>query len=174
MRLTTSFAAASLALALLAGPAVAQAPAAGNAAAAPQLTESHKAIAREVATVAGIGRSFGGVVDQILDQVRQITVTRPEIKEDLEKIITEMRPELELQQQQIMNAAAQVFAENLTEAELKDIDAFFKTPSGKRYVETQPIIMDQFVAKFQEWSANLGQYVMVRIRAELGKRGHKF
>lgn len=183
MRLASSFAAASLALALMTGSVLAQTPAPqGAAPAAPtapaaaqkQFTESHLALARDVAVTTGIARSFNGVVDQILDQVRQISVTRPEFKDDLEKILTEMKPELEMQQQQITNAATHVFATYLSEAELKDIDAFFKTPSGLKYVQTQPQILDAFVNEFQNWSNSLGEYVMVRVRAELAKRGHKF
>lgn len=175
MRFTTSLAAASLALALLTGSVAAQTAApAAPAAAQQQFAESHLALAKEVALATGITRSFSGVVDQILDQVRQIAVTRPELKPDLEKILTDMRPELELQQQQIVNAATRVFAKFLSESELKDIDAFFKTPSGKKYVQTQPQILDAFVTEFQGWSNSLGEYVMVRVRAELAKKGHQF
>lgn len=176
MRLTSSFAAASLAFALLTGTAVAQtpAPAAAPAPAQTQFTASHLALAKDVAQASGITRSFNSVINQMLDQVRQITVTRPEIKPQLEEVLTQLKPELELQQQQIINAATRVFATYLTEAELKDISAFFNTPAGKRYVETQPQILDAFVSEFQKWSNQLGEYVMTRVRAELGKRGVKF
>lgn len=170
MRLTSSIAAASLALALLTGTAVAQTAAPAQT----QFAASHLALAKEVARASGITRSFGSVINQILDQVRQINTTRPEMKKDLEEVLTQLKPELDLQQQQIINAATRVFATYLTEAELKDISAFFKTPSGKRYVETQPQILDAFMGEFQKWSNSLGEYVMVRVRAELSKRGHKF
>ncbi|MEN3930470.1 DUF2059 domain-containing protein [Microvirga sp. W0021] len=181
MRLTSSLAAVTVAFSLLTGTAMAQAPAPAQQNSAPaldlskkQFTASHLAIAKEVADASGISRSFNGVVDQILDQVRQITVTRPEMKDDLEKVITALKPELELQQAQISNAATRVFANFLTEAELKDIDAFFKTPSGKKYIESQPQILDAFVNEFQNWSRNLGDYIMIRVRAEMTKLGHKF
>jgi len=174
MRLTSSLAAASLAFALLTGTAVAQTPAAPPAPVQTQFTASHLTLAKDVAQASGITRSFNGVVNQLLDQVRQITVTRPEIKPQLEEVLTQLKPELELQQQQIVNAATRVFAAHLTEAELKDISTFFNTPSGKRYVETQPQILDAFMGEFQKWSSQLGEYVMTRVRAELGKRGVKF
>lgn len=174
MRLTSSIAAASLAFALLTGTAVAQTAAPATAPAQTQFTASHLALAKEVAQASGITRSFSSVTNQILEQVRQINTTRPEIKKDLEEVLAQLRPELELQQQQIVNAATRVFATYLTEAELKDINTFFNTPSGKRYIETQPQILDAFMAEFQKWSNSLGEYVMVRVRAELGKRGHKF
>ncbi len=189
MRFTTSLAAASLALALLAGPALAQqgaprgpagAPGAPAAPGAEQriplkpVAPSHLAIAKEVATASGVTRSFSGVVDQLKSQIMQITVTRPELKDDLEQILTEMKPELDLQQQQFINAAGLSFANFLSESELKDIDAFFKTPAGLKYVQAQPQIMDAFVSEFQKWSNGLAEYVMIRTRAELTKRGKKF
>jgi hypothetical protein len=54
---------------------------------------------------------------------------------------------------------------------IKDVIAFFKSPSGKKYVESQPVVLDEMVREMQLWSQDLAEYVMVRIRAEMQKRG---
>jgi hypothetical protein len=84
-----------------------------------------------------------------------------------------MKPEMELQKQQMVNAAAKVYASRVSEADLKEIAAFFKSPIGKKYVETQPQILDSMVVEIQNWTKQLAEYVMVRVRAEMTKRGHQ-
>ncbi len=61
----------------------------------------------------------------------------------------------------------------MTEAELKDVAAFFKSPSGVKYVQTQPAILDDIVREIATWSQNLSEYILIRARAEMGKRGHQ-
>ena len=48
-----------------------------------------------------------------------MNVTRPEIKQDLDKVVERLRPEMELQKQQMINATARVFASRMTEPELR-------------------------------------------------------
>ena len=80
---------------------------------------------------------------------------------------------MELQKQRIIDTAARIYATKLTEPELQDIATFFRSPAGKRYVETQPQILDEMVQAMQTWTQEVSEYVMVRVRAEMGKRGHQ-
>ncbi|AWN36144.1 DUF2059 domain-containing protein [Methylobacterium radiodurans] len=147
-------------------PAAAQpAPAAPNA--------NHLALAREVMLSSGIARSFDSIIPAFADQIRQQAVTRPELAKDLNEVLTALGPEMELQKQRMVDTAARIYADKLTEAELKDIAAFFRSPAGKRYVESQPAVLDEMVQAMQNWTQEVSEYVMVRVRAELGKRGHQ-
>ncbi len=67
-----------------------------------------------------------------------------------------MQPELELQKQRIIDTASRIYANKLTEAELRDIATFFRSPSGKRYVETQPQVLDDMVQAMQTGPGGLG------------------
>jgi hypothetical protein len=155
-----------LALLLLAGPVLAQQP-------APQPSASHLAVAREVVIGSGIVRSYDAIVEPMLDQLKQMNVTRPEVREDLDKVVELLRPEMELQKQQMINTTALVYTKYMTEAELKEIAAFFKSPVGKKYVESQPTVLDDLVREMATWSQNLSEYVIIRARAEMAKRGHQ-
>ena len=116
------------------GPALAQAQTAPSKAGAPtaKYTPEHIALAREVMMTSGIARSFDAMLPVFTEQVKRATVTRPEIQKDLDDVLTKLQPELELQKQEMINTAAQIYAARLTEPELRDIAAFFRTPSGKR------------------------------------------
>lgn len=168
---------AGLLAATLSSPALAQPKAAAPAApAAPQpaaITPSHLALAKEVMLSSGIARSFDSILPAFGEQIKQAAVTRPELTKDLADVIEKMQPELELQKQRIIDIASRIYATKLTEAELRDIATFFRSPSGKRYVETQPQVLDDMVQAMQTWTQEVSEYMMVRVRAEMGKRGHQ-
>lgn len=159
-------AAAALALALTCGAAAAQQPAGSTPSA------SHVALAREVALASGITRSFDAILPGFGEQLRQQATTRPEMAKDLNEVLEALKPEMELQRQRMINMTAAIFANRLSEAELRDVKAFFVSPAGKRYVETQPAVFDDLVTAMQGWRQEVSEYVMIRVRAELSKRGH--
>jgi hypothetical protein len=164
-RSATRFAATAVALLMLAGPALAQQ--------APLPSASHLAVAREVALGSGMTRSFDAIAEPMLDQLMQMDVTRPEIKQDLAQVVEILRPEIEQQKQQMVNAAARAFAVQMSESELKELAAFFKSPIGVKYVQTQPAVLDDIVKDIATWTQNLSEYILIRARAEMGKRGHQ-
>ena len=164
-RSASLFAATSFALLLLGGAALAQQAA--------QPTAAQLAAAREVAIGSGMTRSFDAIAEPMLDQLQQMDVIRPEIKKDLAQVVEMLRPEVEQQKQKMINIAASAFAAQMTEAELKDVAAFFKSPSGVKYVQTQPAILDDIVRELATWTQNLSEYILIRARAEMGKRGHQ-
>lgn len=167
------------ALALLfAGPALAQqqpaaTPPSQVQPAQPEPPASHLAACRELAISSGIVRSFDAIIEPTLAQLKQMNVTRPEIREDLDKVVELLRPEMELQKQQMIALTARVYTKYMTEAECNQIVAFFKSPVGQKYVSTQPPVLDDIVAEMATWSQNLSEYVIIRARAEMQKRGHQ-
>ncbi|MCJ2015501.1 DUF2059 domain-containing protein [Methylobacterium sp. J-076] len=166
-----------LALAAPSLPAFAQArkltpstPAA-NTPAAPAYSANHLALAREVMLSSGIARSFDSIIPSFADQIRKQAVTRPEIQKDLDEVLVSLQPELELQKQRMIDIAARTYAAKFSEAELTDIAGFFRSAAGKRYVEMQPALLDEMVRAMQGWTEEVSEYIMVRVRAEMGKRG---
>lgn len=145
--------------------------AAAQGAAAP--SESHLQAGREVVLNSGMSRSFDAILPQFVTEVRQtFTTTRPELSKDLNEVIEIVRPELEAQKTEMITKAAGLFASRISENELKDIATFFKSPAGKRYVDTQPQILDSLFNEMQAWTQKLSEFVVMRVRAEMKKRGH--
>jgi uncharacterized protein len=99
-----------------------------TAPAAPQISDSHLAAAREVVVGSGLSRGFDGMIPQIADQIRGgYSRTRPELIKDMEEVLKPIISDLSKQIDQMAIAAARLFATRLSEAELKEIGAFFKT-----------------------------------------------
>ena len=152
------------------GDATAQQPAASAAQGQP--SASHLAAAREVVNLSGMARSFDAVLPRFGEAIRKNAVTRPDLTKDLDDVLEKLKPELELQKQQMVTASARIFAGSMTEQELRDTATFFKTPSGQKYVLSQPAVLDEMVRQMEVWTRDVSEYVMVRVRAEMGKRGH--
>jgi hypothetical protein len=163
IRNASRLAATSVALFMLAGSAFAQS----------QPSASHLALAREVAVTSGMTRSFDAMVEPFLDQLQQMNVTRPEIKNDLIQVVAQIRPELDQQKQKMVDNAAKAFASRLSESELKDIAAFYKSAAGAKYVQVQPGVLDDIVRDLATWTQQTAQFVMTRAREEMNKRGHQ-
>lgn len=121
----------------------------------------------------GIARSFDSVIPAFADRIRQGAVTRPELTKDLDTVLASLEPEMEMQKQAMIDTASRIYASRLSEAELGEIAAFFRSPAGKRYVETQPQVLDDLVGAMQTWTQDVSEYVMVRVRAEMAKKGHQ-
>jgi hypothetical protein len=171
-----------LALALmLSCPALAQQPqqpaaappAQAQPAPMPEAAPSHISACRELAISSGIVRSFDAIIEPTLAQLKQMNVTRPEVRSDLDKVVELLRPEMELQKQQMITLTARVYTKYMSEAECNQIAGFFKSPVGRKYVDTQPAVLDDIVAEMATWSQNLSEYVIIRARAEMLKLGHQ-
>ncbi len=164
-RFVSRLAATPFALMLLAGTGFAQP-------AGTQPSAAHMALATEVALNSGITRSFDSVTEPLLEELRKMPVARPEIKKDLDAVVEMLKPELELQKKRMVTSTAAAFARNMTEAELRDIVAFFKSPVGRKYVDKQPAVFDDIMREMTKWSQEVEEYVLVRAKAEMQKRGH--
>jgi uncharacterized protein len=170
---------AASAFVLAAGVVAAQQPPAqpGPAAAAPApqtFTESHLAAAREVVIGSGLSRGFDGMAPQIADQIRVgFSRTRPELIKDLEEVLRPIVSEFSRQTEQMVGSASRLFATRMSEAELKEVGIFFKTPTGQKYVNTQGPLANELYMEMQVFSQTLGNVMMDRLREEMRKKGHQ-
>ena len=163
-RLSAHLAILWVAVTLTAGPVLAQQA---------SISPTHLAAARDVAIGSGITRTFDAIAPQLNEEIKQSALTRPDLSKDLNEVIKGLKPEMEQQKQRIVDTTARIFATRLTEAELKEIAAFFKSPAGSKYVQSQPLVIDELAREIETWTQGLAEYIMTRVRAELGKRGYQ-
>jgi hypothetical protein len=149
-------------LCLTASPCLAQEPTPGQLAAARELI----GLTGSLSTVDDMLPAFG-------EQIKRQAVSRPELTADLDAVLKSLQPELELQRQRIANLVARDYAKYMSEAEMKEVAAFFKTPAGAKYIRVQPQLVDDVVNDVAGWSEQASEYVVTRVRAEMAKRGHQ-
>jgi uncharacterized protein len=160
-----------------AGPARAGQPASsGQASPEPQAaaSPSHLAAARALVVSSGMSRSFSIIIPQFLEQIgSSLSQTRPEIAQDLSAVLTYIKPEFDKQVDEMIDIAAQIYVKQMSEPDLKAAVAFFESPAGKRYVETQPAFLTEVVTAMQGWQGKISTDMMARVREEMRKKGHE-
>ena len=152
-----------------AAPAVSAAPAVP---ALPQPVESHVKAARELLVISGITRSFAGIMPQAVVQVQQtFSRQRPELAKQIEDTLLGLRAEYDVKNEELFNAMAVQYARRLSEAEVLQLNAFFKSPVGQKYTEAQPLLLDELFADIDRWGRSFSDFVILRLREEMAKKG---
>lgn len=71
----------------------------------------------------------------------------------------------EIKPEEIQNMIIPIYAKHLTEKEIEDITAFYKTPSGKSFLEKMPVIFMESQSVGQEWGQKLAEKVYQQIES---------
>jgi uncharacterized protein len=160
--------AALLALAVIgiAKPVMAQAPAQSP-------SPTAILIAKQIVEIKGVRKLFAplvrGVVEKTKDQFMQ---TNFMWAKDLNEVAAQLEQEYAPRESELVDASARIYASHFTEAELKQILAFYQTPAGRKVVEEEPKALDESVAYAGTWGDKLSEEVIARMRDEMKKRGH--
>jgi hypothetical protein len=163
--LVRSGSAVALALAWLAFPGISQAQ---------QPSPSAIATAKELLEVKGATNMLNPLVPGIIETVKNNYLqTNTALYKDLNEIAALLRAEFDPRRTEVLNDIATLYAQRFSEQELKDVIAFYKTPSGKKFVTEEPLVIDQGLQRAQAWSQKLSEEVISRYRAEMKKRGHE-
>lgn len=158
-----SLAGALLSLALFAVPVLAQqAP-----------TPEHIKAAREVVVSSGLSQSIESIYGEFVAGIRQTYATRPELKKDMEEVLTALKAESDLRRDEMVDSSARIFASKMTEADLKEVAAFFNSPVGQRYNSYRAQALGEVYALLEPWSMATSNRLFDLFNAEMRKRGHQ-
>ena len=148
---------------IFAGPAFAQQP-----------TASTVAVARQLVEIKGGSAMFDPVIAGVVDSGRGMLIqTNPQLSKDLNDVAAQLRTEFAVRRDEIITQAANSYAARFSEAELKDLVTFFKSPIGQKMLATEPQVLEEtFRFVQQQFAPRLGEEVMNRFRAEMKKKGH--
>jgi uncharacterized protein len=153
---------AAIAWMMLATPAPAQPPSAGAVSAA-----------RELVELKGAGQMFDPIIINIVEQTKgALLQTNPQLNKDLNDVSATLRGEFVQRRNELLSEAAKFYAQRFTEAELKDLVTFYKTPIGRKMVQQEPQALDDTFKFVEQWATRIGEDVMNRFRAEMKKKGH--
>jgi hypothetical protein len=159
---TARIAAIALAAVFMAAPALAQTP-----------DPQQIAAARSMMDRSGASKGFEMVVPNFLEESKRLFLqTRPELAADLDKVAMAMAPEFTKRKEEILNDFALAYARRFTKDELIQIDNFYKSSAGKKFVELLPGVMEEGREKSLAWSRKLSEDIVTRMRAEMKKLGH--
>ena len=131
------------------------------------------AVAKELIAIKGVVAMIDPLVPGIVETVKNNYLqTNPSLFKDLSDVAAQLRTEFGPRRADVLNDIAVLYAQRFTEQELRDVVAFYKTPSGKKFVSEEPTVIEASLQRAQAWSQKLSDEVLSRFRAEMKKKGH--
>ena len=147
---------------------------AATAAPAPKApTAAQVDLARQIINASGEVHALDPLIPSVLQQTYTNFVQQnPDLQKPLVEVMQALQPEMMKKQAEVTDMMATAYASHFTEAELKEILAFYNTPTGKKMVAELPKVLQQSLAGAREWGTKLSDQVAARVREEMKKKGH--
>jgi uncharacterized protein len=159
--------AALLALAVMgaAKPVLAQTPAAPSPAAI--------LIAKQIVEIKGVKKVLDPLITGVVEKVKnQFMQTNFMWAKDLNEVAAQLEKEYAPRSSELVDESARIYASHFTEAELKQILAFYQTPTGRKMIVEEPRALDQTMANAGVFGDKLSDEIINKMRDEMKKRGH--
>jgi hypothetical protein len=129
--------------------------------------------AREIVTLKGAASIFDALIPGVIEQGKSMFEQQnPGLGKDLSEVAAKLRTEYAPRLTELMTEVATLYASYFTEKEIKEILAFYKSPVGKKMITAEPKALDKSMSFAQDWAVKFSDEVLVKIRAEMKKKGH--
>jgi hypothetical protein len=132
------------------------------------------AAARSLVTTMKLADQYKALLPAILLGLRPaLTQDRPEIERDYDAMMPMIADAFTPYYTAMVDGIADVYANNFTAAELREIEAFYRQPVGQKMLEKMPAISQQALAVGQEVSRKAAEDLRQRLTEALRQKGHK-
>ena len=157
----------ALGLAFAAVPALAQQPAAPKPASPAAL-----AAAKEILAMKNASAMYANAVPNLVEQTKNVLMqSNLNYQKDLNEVAVIVAKNLAGREKEIGEGMAQVYANEFTEQELKDLVNFYKSPLGQKLLTAEPRAIQFSMSYMNQWAVNFSETVNAQFRAEMRKRG---
>jgi hypothetical protein len=160
-------------LALTAVPADAQQKNA-PAATAPLKPGSPAAIAaaKEILAMKNASAMYANAVPNLVEQTKNVLMqSNLNYQKDLNEVAVIVAKALAGREKEIGEGMAQVYANEFTEQELKDLVTFYKSPLGQKLLSSEPRAIQFSMSYMNQWAQAFAETINGQFRAEMKKRG---
>ena len=130
-------------------------------------------VARQLIKVTNTTAVFDPLIAGVVEQAKLLLLQQnPDLGKDLNEVALKLREQLKPRFSQITDEVALLYAQTFTEQELKNILAFYKTPTGQKLLQKQPKVIDASMSFAQTWANKLSDEVLAKMREMMKKKGH--
>jgi len=146
-----------------------------DAPANPNPSPAAVAAAGDILGAIGLKEKIALVVPEMLTEFeRNVTMTRPEIKDSLRQTLQAIQPEFNKTAIDVFDKAATLLATQMSEKEVLEVAAFYNSPTGKKFVAIEPDYLQKFNAIAGPWRQKISTDIVTRAREEMKKKGVDF
>jgi uncharacterized protein len=137
-------------------------------------TPDAMAAARSLVNTMKLADQYKALLPAILLNLKPaLTQDRPEIERDYEAMMPMIADAFTPYYTSMVDGIAAVYAANFTTAELRDIEAFYRQPTGQKMLEKMPVVSQQALAVGQEIGRKAAEDLRQRLTEALRQKGHK-
>jgi uncharacterized protein len=131
------------------------------------------AAARELLATMRMADQYKALLPTVLQAMKPAIVqNRPQVERDFDAIAPLLVEGMAARLSELIDAAAVVYARNFTADELRDVAAFYRTPTGEKFLQKLPAVTQQSMVMGQKWGQAVAGELQNRMANELRKRGH--
>jgi hypothetical protein len=137
-----------------------------------QASPAALAAAMVIMTLYNVAALYANAVPNLVEQTKNVLMqSNLNYQKDLNEVAVIVAKNLAGREKEIGEGMAQVYANEFTEQELKDLVTFYKSPLGKKLIDAEPRAIGLSMAFMNSWAQNFSETVMGAFRAEMRKRG---
>jgi hypothetical protein len=131
------------------------------------------AAAKELINTINFPDQFKALMPIMMKNLKPAIVQgRADIDRDYEDMMPGLLDAFQSRIGELSDAAAAIYASNFSAEELKTVIAFYKTPAGQKFLQKQPVILQQTMAAGQQFGQSVAADMKKRMIEELRKKGH--
>jgi len=130
--------------------------------------------ARSLVTTMKLADQYKALLPGILLGMKPaLTQDRPEIERDYDAMMPMIADAFMPYYTAMVDRVATIYANNFTAQELREIEAFYRQPTGQKMLEKMPAISQQAMAVGQEIGRKATEDLRQRLTDALRQKGHK-
>lgn len=135
-------------------------------------TPAAVAYAKEILAAKNVNDLYKEAVPSLVEQTKNILLqSNLNYQKDLNEVAIKVAKDLAGRDKEIGDQIAKLYASAFTEAELKDLVAFYKSPLGKKAIEKEPEVFNAARQFMNEWAQKFSGEINGKFRAEMRARG---
>ena len=130
------------------------------------------AAAKEILAMKNAAAMYANAVPNLVEQTKNVLLqSNLNYQKDLNEVAIIVAKNLAGREKEIGDGMAQVYANEFTEQELKDLVVFYKTPLGQKLLASEPRAIQFSMSYMNQWAQVFAENINGQFRAEMRKRG---
>jgi uncharacterized protein len=130
------------------------------------------AAAKEILAMKNASAMYANAVPNLVEQTKNVLMqSNLNYQKDLNEVAVIVAKTLAGREKEIGEGMAQVYANEFTEQELKDLVTFYKSPLGQKLLSSEPRAIQFSMSYMNQWAQAFAETINGQFRAEMKKRG---